>query len=119
LSFDCRTCGSTQKELYGCEKDASDPVLTIQCVKCGGKNKDCEICHGSGTEDIYRCPLRKVETLREFIKFYGFYKKGFLPEEGGVLEQANIFLEACSFLDNEVAKIKNEKIKRMSKNGRR
>lgn len=34
------------------------------------------------------------------LKFYGFYKKGFLPQAGGLLEQSNAAIELFRILDD-------------------
>ena len=87
----------------GCEKDSENPVFDIDCVRCGGTNPKCEVCRGSGIETFYRCPVKLVtnDTIR-IMKYYNFFRKGYLPVAGGLLSQTAIFLESIEFLDQEV-----------------
>jgi len=60
-----------------------------------------------------------LRELDVFLSFYGFYKKGFLPESGGILNQSNIFIESCSFLDTEIAKLENKKLRELKSDGKK
>lgn len=40
---------------------------------------------------------------------YGWRERGFLPAEGGVLDQSRIFLQACSFIDEQLAERREKK----------
>jgi hypothetical protein len=75
----------------------------LDCVRCAGSNERCPVCNGSGIEKFYRCPLRLLtpETAK-FIKYYKLFKQGFLPVEGGLLNQGNTFLQAIEVFNNEL-----------------
>jgi len=120
LSYDCRACGKNKKlkKVYGCNGNAQDPI-EIECFDCAGSNKKCKVCKGSGFEKIYRCPVRFVDEIREFMKFYRFYKSGFLPEADSILDQPNIFMESCLFLDGELNKFRNKEIEDMKSDGKK
>lgn len=55
-------------------------------------------------ETSYACPRQHVKEHPEYwsklLKFYGFYKKGFLPEKGGFMDQANAVIELFRILDD-------------------
>jgi len=42
------------------------------------------------------------------MRFYRYYKQGFLPAEGSISKQSDILLTAFEVIDNEVEKIKEE-----------
>ena len=103
--FDCKTCSANEflKIERGCEKESPIPVGEIVCVRCGGNNDNCTLCKGSGTEKINRCPVKTFtsDTAR-FFNYYNFYRQGFLPSSGGILDQTAQFVEAVRIVDNEM-----------------
>lgn len=54
-------------------------------------------------EDTYACPRQHIhENPRywaQLLKFYSFYKNGYLPQAGAVIDQANQLMEAFRILD--------------------
>ena len=54
-------------------------------------------------KDTYACPRQTIYEEPEFwgrlLKYYGFYLKGFLPEDGSILSQSNSLMEAFRILD--------------------
>lgn len=54
-------------------------------------------------EQIWCCPRRDIKDRgREWaymLKFYGFWQKGHLPQEGGIMDQSNKALELFRILD--------------------
>lgn len=50
-----------------------------------------------------RCPSRALtkDTL-SVLSFYSHYKNGFLPDSGGLLEQAATFLDAMNIIASAV-----------------
>lgn len=74
--------------MMGCDEDAGRTVF---------------VCHDV---EYRRCPLFYITPeVREFLSYYGHYREGFLPEAGGVTDQAATFLDAVRFLSAEIAKI--------------
>ena len=57
-----------------------------------------------GGETVWACPRQDVfERGREWHKmllYYGFYKKGFLPQAGAVMDQSNRAMEVFRVLDD-------------------
>lgn len=55
-------------------------------------------------ETSYACPRQHIRENTGYwswlLKFYGFYKKGFLPQAGGLLEQSNAAIELFRILDD-------------------
>ncbi len=50
--------------------------------------------------DIYGCPFAHLDPLAmEYVRWYGYWRRGLLPVPGGVLDQANLFLEVMEYLD--------------------
>jgi hypothetical protein len=71
----------------------------IECPACGGTG--CPSCD-QGDFEIDRCPLEVITPdIWEAIEMAGFYKKALPPVAGGVLDQANIFIAACTMIWNE------------------
>ena len=69
-----------------------------------------------GGKQIFRCPLTIITPLSwEYIKAFGFYEKGFLPNGRGWVEESNKFIQAMMVLENEFAKKEKQEIKRASK----
>jgi hypothetical protein len=61
-------------------------------------------------EGLKRCPIRLItyETL-VLIKYYGFYKEGYLVNKGPLGCQPAKMIEAFNLIDSEIAKLKEEK----------
>lgn len=67
-------------------------------------------------EDTFSCPR---QTLREdarqwavILRYYGLYKKGFLPDEGPVTSQSNKLMEIFRALDDGNYLVDQEETKR-------
>jgi len=83
-----------QKRSRGCTAEAEQPFF----IDINGER-----------EEINVCPMRLMtpETVR-MMQFYRYYKQGFLPSIGGILQQSDILLTAFEIIDNEVEKIKEQ-----------
>ena len=78
--------------MRGCEEDAKLPVWK-------------DNVNGIVTP-MYRCPYAMLSNRTlVMMRFYHFYEKGFLPNEGGILNQANTFVSAMMILDEKIAAI--------------
>jgi hypothetical protein len=55
-------------------------------------------------EETYACPRQDVRTRRmswqRMLLFYGFYKKGHLPQTGAVMDQSNKAMELFRIFDD-------------------
>ena len=54
-------------------------------------------------EDTYACPRQTLHEEPYFwgslLKYYGFYLKGYLPEDGSIISQSNALIDAFRILD--------------------
>lgn len=93
LELDCRKCGEADKKNYGCTGIPAIPTMW----------------EFEG-EYLTRCPVRllKRESLW-FIKYYHFYKQGYLANEGSIGHQPAKLLEAFTVIDAEIDKIRSDK----------
>ncbi len=98
----CHTCTLGQKERWGCTKDAPGAPLVIDGV------------------ESRRCPNRPFLDdplfYSEIFRLSGWVKKGFLPEPGGVLDQANCLVECLEIIEDAhyaAQKAKEEKMERI------
>jgi hypothetical protein len=72
----------------------------MECVGCGGKG--CDECNQAGRTEIACCPLELVTSdVWQVIRYAELYKKGLPPIAGGVLDQAQSFVEAATFIFQE------------------
>lgn len=89
---------------WGCDQDVENPVYAVDCWICSGIGYECDRCNGTGKIPMPRCPGRCNTTdVRRVVAAYNWMKKGFLPVEGGYLDQAQTFLNACDFIGAMVA----------------
>jgi len=60
------------------------------------------------------CPFKQVTDLSvNFLRAYNFYKNGFLPNTGSWLEQPAKFIEAVEVIENELAEMRQEQIRKL------
>jgi hypothetical protein len=63
-------------------------------------------------EYVYRCPLQLItHQTSQYYRFYGFYKNGYLPLDGGLLYQSHKLLQAFDIIDAAVNKHQKEQEK--------
>lgn len=85
----------------------AEPLL-LTCPVCGGRGKDCRHCR-DGRFEVDGCPMRIVpDDVWSVVEMAELYEKGLPPVSGGVLDQANGFIEACRFVWNEANRHKAE-----------
>ena len=100
-----RTCvNCTKQDLWGChakkwkDHEPHEPDHPDNWV-----NPAQHPVHIMG-ETIYSCPRQHVyrnpQMWAWMLKFYGFYKKGFLPEQGGLVDQTNKAVEIFRLIDD-------------------
>lgn len=87
---DCRKCNSQLKEIRGCVKDR--PPIEI------------------AGETITRCPLVYIGDIERFyLQAYYEYEKGYLPNDGGWLEQPIRFSQVIRLIERLIVKNQEEK----------
>ena len=93
LGLDCRNCSDADKINNGCTKEPRD--LSRWMFE---------------GEPLKRCPMRLIrhESIL-LIKYYGFYKEGFLVNKGALGHQPAKMVEAFGVIDSEVEKLKEER----------
>ena len=90
--LDCRKCTLLQKRSRGCEAEAEQPFL----MEINGQQ-----------EVLNNCPIKLVTPVTvRIMQLYRFYKQGFLPNTGGILQQSSVLLIAFDVIENEVERIK-------------
>jgi hypothetical protein len=96
----CKGCGKQ------CREDYSAGKLQIQCPICEGAG--CKTCQ-NGRYIIDRCPSQIVGAdLQYAITIVGMAERGFLPEDGGSLDQSQWFLNLFSRMQSEINRIQSE-----------
>lgn len=54
-------------------------------------------------EQYFRCPLRVItRETAELLRYFKFYKEGYLPVSGGMLDQSAKFLSAIEVIGAEI-----------------
>lgn len=102
-------CGSACKdpetrELWGCDHEAKPGGYTLPCWICHGEDEDCPLCEGKGRVAITRCPTYMVTPeVTAMLRAWRWLDRGFLPNDGAILDQTACFLEACELLDAQEA----------------
>ena len=92
--LDCRKCTLLQKRSRGCEAEAEQPFF----IEVNGEK-----------EVLKNCPIRLVAPLTvRIMQLYRFYKQGFLPNTGGILQQSSVLLTAFDVIENEVERIREK-----------
>ena len=73
-----------------------------ECPACNGDG--CDECR-HGHIELATCPIAYVtEEVWQVIQIAGFFNnKGLAPVSGGVLDQAQVFLDAAAFIATEEA----------------
>lgn len=93
LGLSCHDCNETQKKFRGCHGQPVQPYLI------DGKPID-------------RCIAKYLPpAIKEYIRYYGYYKKGFLPFRGGISEQPVKLLDIIDILEAAEIKMQKEKYK--------
>lgn len=98
MNLDCQSCTDSQKEVRGCIKKSSTPVFNLD------------------GEDYFRCPL-KIVTKRsiEYVRFYNFYREGYLPGKGGILDQPGKFIDVMEAIDGAIREMEKKTDKKWRK----
>lgn len=91
MNLDCRKCTDAQKKVRGCIKKTSSPAFNLD------------------GENLYRCPLKLITRQSlEYVRFYNFYRDGYLPDDGGIMDQPGKFLDAVGIIENSIREMEKE-----------
>ena len=95
LKFNCRDCNDGQKMYRGC-------------------NGDSKLKYPYGDTVLDVCPVKMLrpETMA-YIKFYNWYKKGFLPAPGTVLQQPYKLMKIFDIIEDAEIGVEAERNERM------
>jgi hypothetical protein len=98
----CRGC----KGIKECRnKPSTAELIKIICPACDGEG--CEECR-NGEINITDCPLLLItRDVWDLIRYAELFEKGLPPIAGGVLQQADIFIQAAEFYFGEKQYWKN------------
>lgn len=91
---------------WGCDAPAAEPVAWVDpCPVCGGENEQCAECEGTGRAPVWRCP-NAIATPRErsVLQAALMVEHGVLPDPGGWLDQAHVFVQAYPIACAEIAR---------------
>ena len=101
MNLDCQRCTDNLKEARGCIKKLSVPVFNLD------------------GDDYFRCPLKIItKQTGEYVRFYNFFRDGYLPNAGGIMDQPGKFLDAMSIIESAVGEMEKETEKRLNKRRR-
>lgn len=93
LGLDCLKCTEADKINNGCTRPPEDPSRWI-----------------FENESLKRCPLRLIRHESFLLlKYYSFYKEGYLVNKGALGHQPAKMIEAFSVIDSEIEKIRKER----------
>jgi hypothetical protein len=101
----CTRCSDPElRKRWGCDEPAADPVTSIApCFLCHGRQPDCPECHGENEIPIRTCPRRTIRSEhRTACLLVLELENGLLPAPGGLLDQAQTFVDAMPLLINEL-----------------
>ena len=74
-----------------------------------GRDRTCTRCKGRLEIDWFRCPTSQAEEDgRMAFQAFQNYQRGFLPHEGGWLDQPAVLREIIAVASMEVGKIERE-----------
>lgn len=118
--YNCAGCTREDKKNRGCGKNKRKPTGKIKCV-CG-RQKKCELCHGSGDILFKKCVRAEAKTLTSSSTlpyFFHWKATGFIayPDGRGRMYQPAKLLEAFAVCHAVATRCEEEEMKRiMSKN---
>jgi hypothetical protein len=94
----CKSCKGSCEDSEGVE---------INCPSCNGSG--CEQCN-NGRFQVKGCPKQEIDaTTLQTLEFSEWIEKGFLPSEGGLLNQSASLMAHCKAYGNEVNRIEAER----------
>lgn len=95
LGLNCHDCNEALKKYRGCEGQPRQPYVF------DGKPMD-------------RCPARVIPIeVKEYIRYYSYYKKGHLPFNNGLSRQPAKLLDIFDILESAENEMQNRKLQEM------
>jgi len=59
---------------------------------------------------VHRCVAKYIlPEVKTYIQYYYYFKKGFLPFKGSVMEQPAILMQVFDILDNKTIEMEKDK----------
>jgi hypothetical protein len=106
-----RQCeGCNKKREWGCEAERSPAEPKAPGARPDGKggwwrwSNPATLPMTVDGEESYACPRqdiqRRPQAWSRMLLFYGFYKKGHLPQAGAIMDQANKAIEVFRVFDD-------------------
>lgn len=88
----------------------------LNCHKCNAQLQKVRGCTEPVAEARYmdgvtsnRCPLKVVNQQSiTYLMIYNHYKAGFLPHEGGILQQPSKILDAIKVIESTIAEMEEK-----------
>lgn len=100
LVMKCSHCTGREKAIRGCREPKKRKTVWVidECLKCGGKNKRCTQCKGSGKIGVLRCPhaIADFSLLPYFLEYRA--NLGTWPDGSGRYYQPVKLVEAFDVL---------------------
>lgn len=94
----------------------------LSCHNCTDQLKIFRGCNSKPKQDYLidgkvadRCPAKTlIPEIKNYIRYYSYYKKGYLPFRGGLTEQPVKILQIFDILESAEIEITNEKQNKLS-----
>jgi hypothetical protein len=111
----CRTCTSPDAEdlrrTWGCDSQAPEALFEVDCPRCYGSHAECELCGGSGSVPVHRCPwATRTRVIGRVLDYSSLLECGVLPVGGGWEDQSATFADALSIVLRTRARIEEQKM---------
>jgi hypothetical protein len=112
--FQCSLCGDNDKKMRGCKRNRRKPILNIPCT-CKGTVQHCEVCGGTGSFPLRRCPVKVMEESNAtylLSLFYHWKNTGYnqYPDGGAIIDQPLVLREAFMLMQNVAMERENEEM---------
>jgi hypothetical protein len=112
LQQTCSACrrpnGGQFRTEWGCDEPTATPQLYVPCASCGDGEFDCEVCHGSGFEPIYRCPRKILDPYASEWLFLHRQWPAAMVDAGGIDSQPALYVLSMRLLDYATDMLKRQ-----------
>lgn len=108
LPMSCIQCrgasGEAFRRAWGCDEPVVNPQFWIRCVHCYDVPGGCERCDFRGKTPLRVCPMTYLPGwTTDLLRMHRDYEAGFLPMQGGTLDQDAWTMQALGVLANVMA----------------
>ena len=94
MGLNCHECTEVQKSWRGCREEVEQNEFVFEDVP------------------LKRCPMKLMNPVTvEYIHFYNFFEKSFLPNLGSILDQPNKYMEMIIIVQGLISKKEREERK--------